>query len=50
MPMKRTQLYLPEYQHQALKKVADKKGTTISEIIRRIVDDYIDNNDKKRVD
>lgn len=37
--MHRTQLYLPKSQHAALGRIAARKGVTLSEIVRRAVDE-----------
>ena len=37
--MKRTQIYLPQQQHDHLKSLALKQQTTVSEVIRRIIND-----------
>lgn len=39
--MKRTQIYLTEQQHETLKQVSEKKDIKISELIRRILDEWI---------
>ena len=39
--MKRTQIYLTERQKEVLKAKSDILGISISELIRRILDDYV---------
>lgn len=41
MYMKRTQIYLTEKQHQALAEHHESDGTNISEMIRRLIDQWI---------
>ena len=40
--MKRTDIYLTEIQHKSIKKIADDKGISFSEMFRRIVDQYLE--------
>ena len=40
--MKRTNIYLSEVQHKALKKLSKKTGLSLAELVRRAVDDYLD--------
>jgi len=40
--MKRTQIYITNRQHKVLSEEATKKGVSLSEIIRRVLDIYID--------
>lgn len=42
--MRRTQIYLTEEEHAALKLIADRKGCSQSEVIRAAVDRFIDRN------
>lgn len=46
-PMKRTSLFLTERQLERLAKVADKKGIPVAELIRRILDEYLDAKESK---
>ena len=46
--MKRTQIYLTIIQMKILKQKALDKDISLSELIRRILDNYIDNNDKQK--
>jgi len=39
--MQRTTIYLDDREHQALKVLAARKGTTMTEIIRRLVQMYL---------
>ena len=39
--MKRTQIYLPPQQHDRLKSLALKEHTSVSEVIRKIVDEKL---------
>jgi hypothetical protein len=47
MKMKATLIYLTKRQREVLDKVSEIKGTSLSELIRRILDEWIDNNEKK---
>jgi metal-responsive CopG/Arc/MetJ family transcriptional regulator len=40
--MKRTQIYLTEEEHKAIKAIAKRRGRTQSEVIRKAVDDYVE--------
>ena len=40
--MKRNQIYLTDMQKEQLTKLAQKKGISMSELIRRILDDYLE--------
>ena len=40
--MKRTQIYLTERQIEILNKESDNKGLSLSELIRRIIDGYLE--------
>jgi len=40
--VKRTNIYLTENQVRQLKKLSDKKGITISELIRRVLDQWLE--------
>ena len=42
--MKRTQIYLTIIQMKKLKQKALDKGISLSELIRRILDNYLDND------
>lgn len=44
--MIRTQIYLPQQQHDSLKALALKRRTSLSDVVRRMVDEKID--DKAR--
>ncbi|MCP1224854.1 CopG family transcriptional regulator [Sebaldella sp. S0638] len=44
--MKRTQIYLPEEQVKELKYIAIEEETNVSEIIRRLVDEYLSKRKK----
>jgi len=39
--MKRTNINLRENQHQALAQLSAKTGATVSELIRRAIDEYL---------
>lgn len=45
--MKKRNVYLTEKQEAALCKLADKSGLTVSEHLRRIVDEYLAKIEKK---
>jgi len=40
--MKRTQIYLTEEEHKAIKAIAKRRGRTQSEVIRTAVDQYVE--------
>ena len=44
--MQRTQIYITENQSTKLKEKAKEIGISLSELIRRIFDGYIDNDTK----
>jgi predicted DNA-binding protein len=39
--MKRTNINLREIQHRALAQLSEKTGATVSELIRRAIDEYL---------
>jgi hypothetical protein len=39
--MKRTNINIREYQHKALAELSQKTGATVSELIRRAIDEYL---------
>jgi hypothetical protein len=45
--MERTQIYLTKKEREYLKKIAKEEGLAMSEIIRRILDNYIEENNGK---
>ncbi len=40
--MRRTDLYLTEKQHEAIKEEAEERGINFSEMFRKIVDYYLE--------
>jgi len=40
--MRKTDLYLTIVQHEQIKKIADNKGISFSELFRKIVDWYLE--------
>jgi hypothetical protein len=44
--MKRRNYYFSDIQIERLQKVADSRGISLSELIRRILDDYLDKVDR----
>lgn len=48
--MKRNQIYLPEKQVKMIKKYAYELGISKSEMIRRILDGYIEERRRKALD
>ena len=48
--MKRTDIYLTEKQHKVIKDLSCEKGITFSEMFRRIVDQYLEENSCLPVD
>jgi predicted DNA-binding ribbon-helix-helix protein len=47
--MDRTNLYLSKPQKAALEKIAKEKGISVAELVRRIIDQELDREQKKRV-
>ena len=45
--MKRTSLFLTERQLERLGKMADKMGIPVAELIRRILDEYIEAKERR---
>ena len=45
--MKRTQIYLTKSQKEALEARARRKGTTVSELIRNMINQGLESNQKK---
>ena len=41
MPMKRTSIWLTEPQLKQFKKLSEKTGAPVSELIRRALDEYL---------
>ena len=44
---KRTNIYLPEEQSRRLKKLAQKKDVSVSELVRRAIEEYLSKEEKK---
>ena len=44
---KRTNIYLPEEQLRRLRKMAEKKDVSVSELVRRAIEEYLKNEEKK---
>ena len=44
---KRTNIYLPEEQAERLKKLSLKKDVSMSELVRRAVEEYLASEEKK---
>ena len=44
--LRRTNLYLTRKQYDEIKKKSDKTGITFSEMFRKIVDEYLEKNEK----
>lgn len=42
---RRTQIYLEKLQHKRLKHIAVNKDISLSELIRRILDEYLEKKD-----
>jgi hypothetical protein len=40
-PVKRTDINIREYQHTALAELSKKTGATVSELVRRAIDEYL---------
>ena len=45
--MKVTQIYLTERQHKRIVEISQKRGVSMSEVIRRILDDWIDGEENE---
>lgn len=45
--MKRINYFLPEQQIEALKKLSEKTGLSVSELIRRAIDAFLKKQQKK---
>lgn len=45
--VKRTNIYLGENQAEQLRKLSDKKGITVSELIRRVLDQWLEKQSQK---
>jgi len=46
--MKKINIYLPEKLIEQFKRIAKKKGVPFAEVVRRVLDDYLeDQQDKK---
>jgi metal-responsive CopG/Arc/MetJ family transcriptional regulator len=43
-PLKRTNINITEKEHTFLLKISEEKGLSMSELIRRILDEYIEEN------
>ena len=41
-------LYLPAQHHKAIQEISDVEGLTMSEVIRRVLKDYIDKFNKTK--
>ncbi len=46
--MKRTNIYLTEIQHKKFKVIAKEKGIFLAELIRRVLDDWLEKHDAKK--
>ena len=44
---KRTNIYLPEEQIKRLKKIATKKDVSVSELVRRAIENFLEEQEKK---
>ena len=44
---KRTNIYLPEEQIKRLRKIATKKDVSISELVRRAIEKFLEEQEKK---
>jgi hypothetical protein len=47
MGMERSNIYFSKPQKAALEKIAKTKGISTAELIRRILDEYLENHEKK---
>ena len=48
--MQRTTVYVSELQNRQLTEVAKRDGLKVAEIIRRAIDDYLNNDSEKRIE
>jgi predicted DNA-binding protein len=46
--VKRTNIYLTENQAKQFKKLSRQRGITVSELIRRVLDQWLENQSKKK--
>ena len=46
--MVRTQVYLTEEQHLALRHAAERQGVSMAALLRNLVDNYLGDNTRKR--
>jgi len=44
---RRTNIYLPEEQIRRLKKLGQKKDVSVSELVRRAIEEYLKREEKK---
>jgi len=44
---KRTNIYLPEEQTRRLRKLAQKKDVSMSELVRRAIEEYLNKEEKR---
>jgi len=47
MGLRRTNIYLTENETKHLSKIARQKGISVAELIRRILDEWLDRYEKK---
>lgn len=48
--LKRTQMYFPEELLQQVRQIADSEHTTIAEVVRNAVGEFLDRKKKKQID
>jgi predicted DNA-binding ribbon-helix-helix protein len=48
MAMDRTNIYLSKPQKAALEKIAEQKGISVAELVRRIIDKELDREQKQK--
>lgn len=48
--LKRTQMYFPEELLQQVRQIADSEHTTIAEVVRNAVGEFLDKKKKKQID
>jgi hypothetical protein len=46
--MRRTNIYLTKRQHSALGKEAERLNISAAELIRRVIDEWLDNREKQK--
>lgn len=45
--MHRTQIYIPDRDMERLRSISEESGKSVGEIVRRLIDEYLEKLDKK---